>query len=110
MLHVSLSTSTELIQSIMIGLFCITGCGHCTKMKPQFSEAAKKLAADKTGLLGAVDATVNEALSQKYNIKGFPTLKLFVKGAYTADYDGKRTVKDIYEFVKNSGASKKDEL
>lgn len=82
-------------------------------MKPQYSEAAKRVADENVGLLGAVDSTVNEDLSRKFNIKGFPTLKFFVNGKYHSDYDGKRTAEDMYEFVKNNGKSKdstKDEL
>lgn len=82
-------------------------------MKPQFSEAAKRLAEEKVGLLGAVDSTANEELAREYNIKGFPTLKFFAKGAFQSDYDGKRTVEDIYRFVKSGGKPSengKDEL
>lgn len=82
-------------------------------MKPQFSEAAKRLADEKAGLLGAVDSTASEELTREYSIKGFPTLKFFVKGAFQSDYDGKRTAEDIYQFVKGGGkpsGNGKDEL
>lgn len=80
-------------------------------MKPQYSEAAKRVAADKVGAIGAVDATVHENLAREFNIKGFPTLKYFKNGSFKSDYNGKRTVDDIYNFVKNDGASSgKDEL
>lgn len=78
-------------------------------MKPQFSETAKKVLDEKLGVLGSVDATVNEGLVREYGIKSFPTLKYFVKGTFKSDYDGKRTVEDMYKFVKNNGKSK-DEL
>lgn len=80
-------------------------------MKPQFSEAAKRVAKDKIGVLAAVDATTSEALSKKFSIQGFPTLKYFENGIFKADYEGKRTADDLYNFVKNSGkGTKKDEL
>lgn len=83
-------------------------------MKPQFSEAAKRVANEKLGLLAAVDSTVNEALSRKFSIQGFPTIKYFENGVFKADYEGKRTADDLYGFVKNGGAggksTGKDEL
>lgn len=80
-------------------------------MKPQYSEAAKRLVNDKAGSIGAVDATVHENLAREFNIKGFPTLKYFQDGSFKTDYNGKRTVDDIYKFVKNGGVgSDKDEL
>lgn len=86
------------------------GCGHCTKLKPQFSEAAQRVARDKVGALGVIDATVHEKLAQEYDIKGFPTLKLFEKGSFKVDYNGKRTVDDIYKFMKSNSIKSKDEL
>lgn len=80
-------------------------------MKPQFSEAAKRLANDRAGAIGAVDATVHESLAREFNIKGFPTLKYFKNGSIKTDYNGKRTAEDIYKFVKNDEIdSGKDEL
>lgn len=80
-------------------------------MKPQFSEAAKRLAADKAGAIGAVDGTLHEDLTREFNIKGYPTLKYFKNGSLKTDYNGKRTADDIYNFVKNDAAgSGKDEL
>lgn len=78
-------------------------------MKPQFSEAAEKLAKEAAGSLAAVESSANPALFAKYGIKGFPTLKYFENGVYVKDYNGKRTADEIYNFVKNSG-NVKDEL
>lgn len=61
-------------------------------------------------MLGAVDATFQEQLAQKYEINGFPTLKLFKNGIYKADYEGKRTVDDLYQFMKKNASPIKDEL
>lgn len=68
------------------------------------------VADDKIGNLAAVDVTVHGSLAQEYDIKGFPTLKLFQKGAVKVDYKGKRTVDDIYKFMKSNELNKKDEL
>ena len=47
--------------------------------------------------LGAVDATVHQALAQRYGIQGYPTIKYFKAGKKGSpeDYDGGRTASDI---------------
>jgi protein disulfide-isomerase A1 len=50
-----------------------------------------------------VDATEHKELGQKYEVKGFPTLKLFKSGGII-DYNGGRTADAIVEYmVKKSG-------
>lgn len=65
---------------------------------------------DQIGALGIVDATVQEKIAQEFNIKGYPTIKLFQKGSFKSDYNGKRTVDDIYKFMKANAIKNKDEL
>jgi protein disulfide-isomerase A6 len=54
-------------------------CGHCKNFAPEYEKAASML----KGLarVGAVDCqdTINQPLCAKYEIKGFPTVKLFVR-------------------------------
>lgn len=89
----------------------VPGCGHCTKFKPQFSEASERVSRDKIGSLGIVDATVQQNIAQEFQIKGFPTLKLFQNGRVKTEYNGQRTVNDVYKFMKtNAPTKKKDEL
>jgi len=75
-------------------------CGHCKNLAPEWEEAAQKLSGQVK--LGAVDATVHEALGQKYQIKGFPTIKLFAansKKAAPVDYTGARDAPAIVEYA-----------
>lgn len=91
--------------------FFVSGCGHCTKFKVPWSEASQRISRDKIGSLGIVDATVQENLAQEFQIKSFPTLKLFQNGRLKTEYNGQRTVNDIYKFMKtNAPTKKKDEL
>ncbi|KAF4317979.1 hypothetical protein BBO99_00007681 [Phytophthora kernoviae] len=81
-------------------------CGHCKSLEPEYKAAAKKL--KKNARLGAVDATAQQALAQKYQIKGFPTIKEFgAKKKRPRDYQGGRTSRDIIQYVKNSAEAKK---
>lgn len=49
--------------------------------------------------MGEADATVLTSVSEKYEVRGFPTLKFFVDGV-ALDYQGQRTAKDMYEWIK----------
>ncbi|ERL92070.1 hypothetical protein D910_09392, partial [Dendroctonus ponderosae] len=91
-------------------MFYAPWCGHCKRMKPDYISAAQQLEAE--GLkkcLAMVDCTENPDLMEKYEIQGFPTIKLFKKGAYLADYKGKRTAGDIKQFIRQYYTSR-DEL
>jgi protein disulfide-isomerase A6 len=65
-------------------------CGHCKNLVPEM----KKVASYLKGVVkvGAVDATKYESLGQKYQIKGFPTIKIFGNDKRNPeDYQGERT-------------------
>uniref|UniRef100_A0A0N5BTH5 Protein disulfide-isomerase n=1 Tax=Strongyloides papillosus TaxID=174720 RepID=A0A0N5BTH5_STREA len=68
-------------------------CGHCKKMAPDYAKAAKHLKFP----LAKVDATVEKALGEKYNIQGYPTIKLFKNGEII-DYTGARDVASIVDW------------
>lgn len=53
--------------------------GHCKKLAPEYVQAAAQLAArDPPLYLAKVDATENNKLAERFEIKGFPTLNWFV--------------------------------
>lgn len=72
-------------------------CGHCKNLEPHWAKAAAELK-DKVKL-GALDATVHQQMASRYDVKGYPTIKLFKPGPKTFDsveeYDGGRTSSDI---------------
>lgn len=82
-------------------------CGHCKKLAPEYTKAAAALIDDRV-LVAKVDATddANKAVKAKFGISSFPTLKIFLNGEYSEDYDGGRTEKDIVKTMrsKKSGA------
>jgi protein disulfide-isomerase A6 len=88
-------------------------CGHCKSLEPEYNKAASIL----SGIVKvvAIDATQNEKLAQKYQIQGFPTLKIFgFDKKSPADYQGARTtdgivteaMKTAYKVVKERKAGK----
>jgi len=76
-------------------------CGHCKKLEPEYSKAAKQLADDgiKTPLV-KVDATVESKLGTDHGVSGYPTLKWFV-GGKPVDYDGPREAAGIVTWIKS---------
>lgn len=90
-------------------MFYAPWCGHCKKMKPDYSKAAAAMKSSNIrARLGAVDCTTNPAITEKYKITGFPTIKLFADGRFISDYQGARTSEDLVNFMRN--AKPKDEL
>jgi protein disulfide-isomerase-like protein len=67
-------------------------CGHCKKLAPEYEKAAKTLD------LAKVDATENNELAKRFNIKGFPTLLFFINGE-PLPYDGPRHATGIVNWV-----------
>lgn len=74
-------------------------CGHCKALEPEYKKAAGMLTEQsaKTKLI-KVDATAETALAQKYEVKGYPTMKHFIKGKMS-EYDGPRTASGIVDWV-----------
>ncbi|KAL3615289.1 Protein disulfide-isomerase 2-3 [Castilleja foliolosa] len=72
-------------------------CGHCKALTPTWEKAATVLKGVAT--VAALDADAHQSLAQEYEIKGFPTIKVFVPGKAPVDYQGARDVKPIAEFA-----------
>ena len=70
-------------------------CGHCKKLEPEWSKAATMLKGQVK--LGKVDATAEQSLGQRYEVGGYPTIKIFPpmdKSAYE-EYNGPREAEGI---------------
>lgn len=75
-------------------------CGHCQSMAEDFKSVATELKGK--AVLADVDATVEEELAKKYNIDGFPTLKLFSNGEELTDYNGGRDKESMIKFIQRA--------
>jgi len=72
-------------------------CGHCKKLAPEWEAAAQEL--KKEGItLAKVDATEASELAEKFDVSGYPTIKIFRKGT-PYEYSGGRDKHTIISYV-----------
>ncbi|KAK9321391.1 thioredoxin-like protein [Lipomyces orientalis] len=81
--------------------FYASWCGHCKNLAPIYEELADSYASKKEKIqIAKIDADVNRKVGKKYDIKGFPTIKLFDgKGGDPIPYDKGRHLDAFQEFV-----------
>ena len=70
-------------------------CGHCKALKPAWKAATKALSG--TMKLVVVDADTERDLASKYNVRGFPSIKVFGAGKKKSpsDYKGGRSEREL---------------
>ncbi|XP_015757411.1 PREDICTED: protein disulfide-isomerase A6-like [Acropora digitifera] len=76
-------------------------CGHCQRLAPEWAKVATELKGKVK--VGALDATVHTVTAGRYEIRGYPTIKVFSAGAKDShsieDYQGPRSASDIIQFA-----------
>lgn len=90
--------------------FVAPWCGHCKSLAPAYAAAAKQLAESNSEIkLASVDATIEQDLAQKFDVKGYPTIKFFSDGT-TFEYTGGRTQDDLLSWLKKKTGPAADQL
>jgi len=82
-------------------------CGHCKNLAPIYEDLASSLSSVDTLVITKIDATAND-VDPKFNVQGFPTIKLFAAGKKDTpiDYQGERTKEGFLTFLSESATHK----
>lgn len=66
-------------------------CGHCKQFAPEYEKIAQTLKdSDPPIPVAKVDATVATAVASRFDVSGYPTIKI-LKNGEPVDYEGDRS-------------------
>ena len=101
------STGDKTVEYVDIYFFHTTWCPHCKTAMPIWNSFKSDLENKKINGMKInfyeVDCDKDTDTADKFNVKGFPTIKL-VRGNQVVEYDAKPDKKTLMEFVTTSTA------
>jgi thiol-disulfide isomerase/thioredoxin len=83
----------------VVALFYADWCPHCVSFKPHYKKAMSSLGGKKhkgkTLRFVMVDCDKNKTISKKYDVSGFPTVKILNDDKSTDEYSGERSLEGL---------------
>jgi protein disulfide-isomerase A6 len=85
-------------------------CGHCKRMVPELMKLGQMISQDPSlknrVIVAKVNADDHRSIGEKFDVKGFPTIKYFARGKAptkenAASYDQARTAEAFFSFLKD---------
>ncbi|KAK1885542.1 Protein disulfide-isomerase A4 [Dissostichus eleginoides] len=84
---------------IILVEFYAPWCGHCKSLAPEYEKAAKDLSQRSPPIpLAKVDGTIESELASRFDVTGYPTIKIFRKGKMF-DFNGPRQHQGIVDYM-----------
>ena len=75
-------------------------CGHCKRMKKEWDTASNKVNGKMVKIDLGDDNSETQKITEKYNIKGFPTILLLHNGEKQDEYNNERTAEAFEAYCK----------
>mmetsp|Transcript_21656 Transcript_21656/g.38246 ORF Transcript_21656/g.38246 Transcript_21656/m.38246 type:complete len:195 (-) Transcript_21656:167-751(-) len=76
-------------------------CGHCKRLAPDWNKLHDEYMDSTSVQIVDVDCTVQKEVCSRYEVSGYPTLKVFKNGNPEPEaYKGGRSLNDLKDFVK----------
>ncbi|KAK1411331.1 hypothetical protein QVD17_37879 [Tagetes erecta] len=110
------SNFTEIVSkhSFIVVEFYAPWCGHCKHLAPEYEKAASVLSSNEPPIFLAkvdADAEQNKELAGKYEVQGFPTIKILRNGGEKIqEYNGPREADGIVSYVKKQNGPASPEI
>ena len=81
--------------------FFVPKCGYCEILAPDYIKVAKQLKKERSEIrLAKIDVSENRELASRYQVGGYPSLKLFRAGQPIPYDQGERTTKAMLDWLK----------
>jgi thiol-disulfide isomerase/thioredoxin len=99
------NTNKQGLESVDLYFFYTEWCPHCKTAKPIWYDFKKEMEGKNVKGIKLnfyeVDCDKDSETSDKFNVKGFPTIKM-MKGNQLIEYDAKPSKATLHEFVRTS--------
>ena len=95
-------------QAVVLHVFVVDWCPHCTRAKPEVAQLKNNLANNgikvnnKNVRVNLVDAEENTELAKKHNVSAYPTCLLELPSGETVPFNENVTANNLQEFLNNN--------